>query len=148
MIRRATPHDIPTIAKLGAIFHNEAGWDEIPYSEVDCALALNEFMLSPLFLCYVAEQDGAIVGMFAAILSPAFFNHMHVTGEEIFWWVSDEAPHMTGLRLLNTVEDTARELGCHTFHMKSLAKLNGERMEKLYTKRGYRASERLFIKEL
>ena len=148
MIRQATYHDIPTIAKLGAIFHKEAGWDEVPYSEVDCALALNEFIISPLFLCYVAEADNVIVGMMAALLSPAFFNHSHIIGEELFWWVSDEAPHMTGLRLLTTVENTARELGCHTMHMKAVARLNGERMEKLYTKRGYRASERLFIKEL
>jgi hypothetical protein len=148
MIRPATPHDIPTIARLGAVFHAQAGWDEISYSEVDCALALNEFIMSPLFLCYVDEQDGDIVGMIAAILTPAFFNHSHITGEELFWWVSDKAPHRTGLRLLVTVEDKARELGCHTMHMKSVVRLNGDRMEKLYTKRGYRASERLFIKEL
>ena len=148
MIRKATPQDAPEIARLGAIFHQQARWDEVPYNETDCATALTQLMETPIFLCYVAEQDDTIVGMVAAILSPAFFNHLHIIGEELFWWVSDKAPHRTGLRLLDTIEGAARELGCHTMHMKSLHRLNGERMEQLYTKRGYRASERLFVKEL
>jgi L-amino acid N-acyltransferase YncA len=148
MIRQATQQDAPEIARLGAIFHQQAGWDEIPYNEADCATALTQLMETPIFLCYVAEADDVIVGMMAVVLSPSFFNHTHITGEEMFWWVSDKAPRMIGLRLLVTMEKRARELGCHTMHMKSVARLNGERMEKLYAKRGYRASERLFVKEL
>jgi GNAT superfamily N-acetyltransferase len=77
-----------------------------------------------------------------------YFNHKHVSGEEFFWWVSEDAPSRVGLKLLMAIEDKARELGCSTWQMKSLERLNGERMEQLYTRRGYRASERLFIKEL
>lgn len=148
MIRRATPDDAPEIARLGEIFHGQAGWDEIPYNVADCAIALAQLMQMPNFLCFVSESDGAIDGMVAGILSPVYFNHSHVSGEELFWWVSDSAAPSTGLKLLVTIEDTARELGCGTWQMKSLARLNGERMEKLYARRGYRASERLFIKEL
>lgn len=148
MIRQATPDDASEIAHLGAIFHGQAGWDEIPYSIGDCAIALTQLMQMPTFLCFVSEKDGAIDGMVAGILSPVYFNHSHVSGEELFWWVSDNAAPSTGLKLLVTIEDKAREMGCGTWQMKSLARLNGERMEQLYARRGYRASERLFIKEL
>jgi hypothetical protein len=148
VIRPATISDAPTIARLGAIFHQQAGWDEVPYNETDCATAMTQFIPMPTFLCFLAEKDESVVGMIAGILSPAYFNHSHITGEELFWWVSaDAAPH-TGVKLLTAIEDKARELGGNTWNMKSLARLNGERMEQLYTRRGYRASERLFIKEL
>ena len=148
MIRPAMVSDAPTIARLGAVFHQQAGWDEIPYNETDCATAMAQFIPLPTFLCFLAEKDGLVVGMIAGILSPAYFNHNHITGEELFWWVSDYATPYTGAKLLTAIEDRARELDCHTWHMKSLARLNGERMEQLYTRRGYRASERLFVKEL
>ena len=148
MIRPATPDDAPEIARLGAIFHAQAEWDEIPYIVDDCTTALTQFMQMPTFLCFVAEEEGGVVGMIAGILSPVYFNHRHVSGEELFWWVSDDAPRSTGLKLLTALEERAREMGCGTWQMKSLARLNGERMEQLYTRRGYRASERLFIKEL
>ena len=147
MIRSAAPEDIPEIARLGAIFHAQAGWDEIEYREADCAMSLEAFMQSGNFLCLVSD-NGGIDGMASGVVSPVYFNHGHMSGEELFWWVSDKAPQMTGIRLLEALEGAARAKGCQTWQMKSLARLGGERMQRLYERRGYRASERAFIKEL
>jgi len=148
MIRPATPDDALEMARLGVLFHEQADCSEIPYIVEDAAAAVIQFMQLPNFMCFVAEEDGVIVGMIAGVLSPVYFNHSHVSGEELFWWVSKDAPPLVGLKLLAAIEDKARELGCSTWQMKSLERLNGDRMEQLYTRRGYRASERLFIKEL
>jgi GNAT superfamily N-acetyltransferase len=148
MIREAAASDIPEIARLGERFHAQAGWDEIAYSRDDCAASLAAFMESGAFLCLVAEHDGQIVGMVSGVVSPVYFNRGHQSGEELFWWVSDEAPQMTGIRLLDALENHARDLGCETFQMKSLARLGGDRMTRLYERRGYRASEQTFIKRL
>lgn len=147
MIRKAVASDIPDIARLGAIFHEQAGWTEIPYNADDCAKSLHAFVAMPNFICIVAEGAG-IEGMAAGVTSPAYFNHAHTSGEELFWWVSSTAPQMTGIRLLEALEHEARRLGCQTWQMKSLARLGGDRMTKLYERRGYRASEQAFIKEL
>lgn len=147
MIRKATFADIPDIARLGAIFHAQAGWEEIPYSQGDCEKSLHNLMANPAFICLVAETD-SIVGMASGVISPVYFNHSHVSGEELFWWVADDAPQMTGIRLIEALENEARAKGCQTWQMKSLARLGGERMVKLYERRNYRASERTFIKEL
>jgi hypothetical protein len=147
VIRHATQDDVAEIARLGAIFHEQAGWSEIPYSEADCAGSLGQYLQSEAFICLVAETD-TIVGMAAGAICPVYFNAAHVSGEELFWWVSDKAPQMTGIRLLEALEGAAKAKGCKTWQMKSLARLGGERMQRLYERRGYRASERLFIKEL
>lgn len=147
MIRQANRSDIPDIARLGAIFHSQAGWEEIPYSESDCSASLGALMDADNFICFVSD-NGGIDGMISGVTSPVYFNHSHVSGEELFWWVSDSAPQMTGVRLLNAMEHEARRRGVATWQMKSLARLNGDRMGALYVRLGYRASERSFIKEL
>lgn len=147
MIRAATHADIPDIARLGALFHAQAGWDEIGYNVSDCERSLFNFMAMPSFICLVADHGG-IVGMASGITAPVYFNHSHMSGEELFWWVSPDAPQMTGIRLLDALEKQAKDKGCQTWQMKALARLGGERMIKLFERKGYRASEQSFIKEL
>lgn len=148
MIRAATKADIPEIAYLGELFHAQAGWgDCFEYRAEDCIASLATFMKLDSFICLVADT-GRIVGMAAGVISPVYFNHSHVSGEELFWWVSDHAPQLTGIRLLDAIEDAARAKGCGSWQMKSIARLNGERMGRLYERRGYRASEHSFIKVL
>lgn len=149
MIRPATLADIPVIARLGREFHAQAQWADIfDYSEADCAESLGQFLPLDMFICLVAEEGGEIVGMCAGVLSPIYFNRGHKSGEELFWWVSGAAPQMTGLRLLTALETEAKKRGAVSFQMKSIARLNGDRMGKLYERRGYRASEHTFIKRL
>lgn len=149
MIRPATLDDIPEIARLGGRFHEQAQWGDIfPYSVADCAASLAHFMASDAFICLVADEGG-IVGMTAGAVSPLYFNHGHMSGEELFWWVDPaKGSQGIGLRLLSALEDAARAKGCQSWQMKSIARLNGERMGKLYARRGYRASELTYIKRL
>ena len=146
MIRPATLADIPEVSRLGELFHAQAGWADIfPYSVADCAASLTAYMALDCFVCLVADVGG-IVGMTAGVMAPVYFNQAHLSGEELFWWVSDKAPPMTGLRLLQALEDAGKAKGCLSWQMKSIARLNGQRMAKLYERRGYRPSEHSFIK--
>lgn len=152
MIRHARYDDIPAIAILGELFHQQAQWGDIfEYSAADCATSLETFMGMDGFICLVAEipdRITRIVGMVAGIVSPVYFNFGHLSGEELFWWVSADAPHRTGIKLLDALEDAAKAKGCHSWQMKSIARLNGDRMGRLYERRGYRASEHSYIKRL
>lgn len=146
MIRPATTEDIPAIAALGAEFHHQAEWADIfDYTTDDCEASLRELMAVPAFICLVAETD-QIVGMAAGIVCPVYFNRGHMSGEELFWWVSKQAPQLTGMRLLDALESAAKAKGCQSWQMKSLARLGGSRMDRVYTRRGYRPSEQIFIK--
>lgn len=146
LVRFATPDDIPAIARLGREFHAQAGWiDVFEYSEDDCAASLSALMASDAFICLVAD-DGDIVGMASGIVSPVYFNHAHKSGEELFWWVSSDAPAMTGMKLLTALEQAAESMGCQSWQMKSVDRLNGDRMGRVYARRGYRPSEHTYIK--
>jgi len=148
LIRPATVSDIPAIAAMGKEFHGRAGWSDIfDYNEADCAASLANLIPLDNFICLVAETD-KIIGMAAGVVSPVYFNHSHKSGEELFWWASDEAPQMAGVRLLVALEGAAKAKGCDSWQMKSIALLGGDRMAKLYERRGYRASEHSFIKRL
>lgn len=147
MIRAMTFDDVPEVARLGAEFHAKAGWSEIAYSVDDCADSLTRFMETGMFIGLVAD-DGHIVGMIGGLISPVYFNYSHKSGEELFWYVADGAPQMTGIKLLKAMESEARAHGCGSWQMKSLARLGGERMVQLYERMGHRASESSFLKEL
>lgn len=147
MIRPAIIDDIPTIAQLGEKFHAQAGWSDVfSYSIDDCAASLTQYMNLDNFICLVADE-GQIVGMVAGVTAPVYFNHSHKSGEELFWWVDpDHASRGLGLKLLDALEEAGKAQGCLSWQMKSIAMLNGDRMGKLYQRRGYRASEHSFIK--
>lgn len=148
MIRPAAFSDITEIARLGEDFHRQAGWGDVfPYSVDDCAESLGGFLGLDAFICLVSDNDG-IDGFAAGIVSPVYFNRAHLSGEELFWWVSPDAPQMTGIRLLEALECEAKGKGCQSWQMKSVARLNGDRMGRLYERRGYRASEHSYIKRL
>lgn len=148
MIRPATEADIPAIARLGKQFHAQAQWaDVLDYSEADCTASLAQYLPLPQFICLVADEGG-LVGMVAGVLAPVYFKADHLSGEELFWWVSDRASQGVGIRLLVALENEAKARGAKSFQMKSIARLNGDRMAKLYERRGYRASEHTFIKRL
>lgn len=147
MIRPMTIADLPEVSRLGAEFHAKAGWDEIAYNEADCLVSLTKFMETGSFIGLVAD-DGHIVGMLGGIISPVYFNYSHKSGEELFWYVADDAPQMTGIKLLKAMEAEARAHGCASWQMKSLARLGGERMVQLYERMGYRRAESSFLKEL
>lgn len=140
MIRPATPADAPAIARLGARFFAEAGWSELEYNEEDCADFLNRTIGKDHFICFVSGEP--IDGMIAGVIGPAYFSASQKSGEELFWYGRN------GLALLTALESEAKRRGCVAFTMKSLALLGGERMAKLYQRRGYRPSESAFIKGL
>ncbi len=143
MIRPANASDAPVIARLGAKFFDQAGWSDcLAYNEADCADFLRKTIGQPHFICLVSGDP--MDGMAAGFVAPAYFNATQIVGEELFWWSEGRG----GLRLLDALEAEARNRGCIAFTMKALAMLGGERMTKLYERRGYRPSESAFIKRL
>lgn len=147
MIRPAVPEDAPVIAALGERFHAEAGWgDIVEYVASDCEATVRHLIGSPEGIVLVADEGG-IVGMAGAMIYPMYFNLAHRTGQELFWW-SKPGSRGRGIRLLDALETAARDAGCASFAMLALDKIDPERMAELYRRRGYRASEHIFIRRL
>lgn len=149
MIRPATHSDIKEIARLGKLFHAEAGWgDVVEYVRSDTEKTLAHLVDSDDGILLVAENDGEIVGMCGGLAHPVYFNHSHKSGQELFWWMKPGLRDGTGRLLLEAMESTAREIGCKSWSMIALDKVNPELTGRIYRRRGYRASEHSYIKRL
>lgn len=149
MIRAATLDDIGEIARLGGLFHEEAGWGDIcEYIPADCKTTLAHLVNDPNGILLIAEKDGAIVGMCGGLAHPIYFNHAHKSGQELFWWMRPGLRDGTGKLMLDAMESAARKLGCKSWGMIALDKVNPELTGRLYRRRGYRASEHSWIKRL
>lgn len=147
MIRPATPDDIGALAGLGRDFYERSGLTEFDYVEADCAASLATFMALPNFVCLIHET-GRINGAIGGITCPVYFNKAHMSGEELFWWMSPGSPPLAGIRLLESLENEVRMRGCVSWQMKSIDRLNGAAMGRLYARRGYGPLENSFIKRL
>ena len=149
MIRKATLDDVARIAELGALFHAEAGWGDIcEYVCEDTEKTLRYLVEDNNGILLVAERDGEIVGMCGGLAHPIYFNHAHKSGQELFWWVKPDCRGGVGKALFDAMEDEARRLGCTSWAMTALDKVQPELTGRLYRRRGYRASEHSYIKRL
>jgi GNAT superfamily N-acetyltransferase len=149
VIRRACLHDVSEIARLGELFHAEAGWADIcEYNRGDVEKTLAALIESQDGILLVAERDGQIVGMCGGLASPIYFNHAHKGGQELFWWMKPGLRDGTGRLLLDAMEAEAKAIGCSSWAMIALDKVNPELTGRLYRRRGYRASEHSYIKRL
>lgn len=148
-IRDATPEDADTIAALGASFHEEAGWSDVAsFNEDDCREFLRALPAQKGAIYLVAEADGKIVGMAAGIIAPLYFNRSHRHAQELFFWVDPEHRGRVGGRLLDVFEEAARNWGTDTMALVALNQVRPELTGRLYSRRGYRASEHYWIRRL
>lgn len=146
LIRDATPDDVPTIARLGAEFHVEAGWSDVTeYRQEDCENALQGILRGETCVMIVAEDNGRIVGMACGVALPLYFNHKHWHGQELFFWVDPEYRGKVGGKLFDAFEDAGRNVAA-SWAMVALDKVKPELTGRLYSRRGYRAAEHTWIK--
>jgi GNAT superfamily N-acetyltransferase len=150
IVRRAAINDLSVILEMGGRFHMASPvHTAIPYDAASfqrfCEQAIND----PEIGFWVAELDGVVVGMTAAIVYPSYFNANRHIAQELFWWV-DVAARGTGAgkALIEQIETWAKSVNADVVLMLALADKNEEKMQNLYARRGYRPIERTFIREV
>jgi GNAT superfamily N-acetyltransferase len=144
VIREATPADAPRLAELSQHF-----LDSTPYGQLlKPAPGMVEKVVDLVLeqgITFVAEVDGAIVGMVGALVLPH-----PVTGEdyldEVAWWVEPEhRGGSVGPRLLRHMEGWAVTSGLHMVKMVAPAATD---VGDFYQRMGYMAVETAWIKVL
>ncbi len=93
---------------------------------------------------WVAEYEGYIVGGIGMIYSPCIWNLKISIAEELFWWVSKDAPLSTALRLLRHVNSKEAARGCKFMVFKSLTS-SPETLDKVYRRMGLRPTETSYM---
>lgn len=148
MIRKAISEDFQSVLPLAHRFFDATKYgDMIAFDDESFRNTYEQLLTGGVVL--LAEVGGIVVGAAGALAYPFYFNANHKTGQEVFWWVNEEARGASvGGRLFKALEAWAKEEGCQTFSMITLDSLNPEEVSAMYLRAGYRGSERSFIKEL
>lgn len=147
MIRKALATDLDVCLEMGRMFHAEAMLNEIPFNAEDTAKTLASLADEENGALFVAESQGKLVGMAGIVKYPHYTNLSAFVAQELFWWVLPEVRGgPIGIRLLMQVERWAKENGCVAIVMICLP--IDSPAESIYSRAGYRALERSFIKGL
>lgn len=150
IIREAAEHDIPALLDMGRRFFEVSGYASLTrYDSQSMEGTLRGLICDRNGILLVADTGNEIAGMAGGLIYPFYFAHSHRTGQELFWWV-DPDNHGGGLgpRLLERMEQTAKEKGARSFVMGALAAQRPEQTGALYRRRGYAPTEHLYIREL
>jgi GNAT superfamily N-acetyltransferase len=96
----------------------------------------------------VVEIDNKIVGALGYSMHTDPYTGVKVVSEQ-FWYVDPEYRSSgIGINLIGTFERRAQELGADWIFLCNLAGLRGEKMDQLYTRKGYKQMERVYWKKV
>jgi GNAT superfamily N-acetyltransferase len=137
-VREANHYDIPGLVEIGARFHAR-GLVPVPFCRQSVAFTLGNLIDNEDSVVLI---DGDAVA--GALLHPAWFNHDHLTGQELFWW----AENGNGRQLFAALEKWARDRGADSFAMIALENLRPDAVGALYKRKGYVPTEHSFLKVL
>ena len=144
-VRDAHVEDIPQIIVLARKFHAVSGYDSFDMDDESADRLI--FQSISQGLGPVAEVDGEIVGFLLGLEFPAILNANIMMGSEIAWWVEPEHRNkVIGIKLLQFIENKAKQKNLKFWSMMCLEHLNPEGLEKIYLKMGYKKSERTYMR--
>jgi len=148
VIREARPEDIPDIVLLGEKFFNETAFTGIVKYDYNTVIRLAaKAIKEENYVIFVAEEE-EIIGLAAGVLYPFFFNSEHLTGQEFLWWVEPSTRgQKAGLLLFNALIKWAEENGAESFTMGTIENMNPDKVGKFYERKGFKPSERNYIKK-
>lgn len=146
-IRKATLADVPEIVRMSAAFYPNTHYEQWCEMDEDSVAGLATGLIeNDVF--FVAEQDGALVGMVGVMLVPFLFNRDHLFATEIVWWVAPEVRGTSvAARLLDVIEAPCRERGAARIQMVHMPN-SPPQAAALYERMGYARSEISYTKDL
>ena len=143
MIRPAQVEDLLKIEQLIKEFYDESLKDYISLDTISIRNTILNFIESHIVLV-----DDELKGIIAGILAYSIFDSKELFAQECIWYVSKDCRNKLGLELLDAFEKKAKDMGAKRIIMIHMDNLNGNLMEKLYEKKGYKRMEYNFIKEV
>lgn len=149
MVRLATLEDVPRMVELGELFYTAAEMQAIPYNPKSTEFLFIEMIKSALCVVLVLEKDGQIIGGIGGTISPATYNFDVMVMLENFWFIHPDFRGGKGsIELFYQLETAAKNKGAFQLIMGAFNHLKINPLDRIYTKRGYRQTETLYVKEL
>lgn len=130
------------MVEMGRRFFDASGYADI--TEYDGESFAATLANAPA-IYLVVEVDGKLVGMAGALVYPLYFNTTHMTAQEMFWWVNPEHRGV-GSKLFDALEEEVKKAGAKSLTMIALETISW--VGSYYEKRGFRPTERSFMRRL
>lgn len=145
-VRLARPADLQKLVQLGphfaALMPYECSCDDIG------VLRMLRTSLSQGLLV-VAMNGEAAVGCLLGLRSALWFDPKIVLAVELAWWLEPGCRSGTaGVRMVDLFEKSARQSGCTDVSMMAMQNIQPDRVAALYERRGYRLTERVYVRRL
>jgi N-acetylglutamate synthase-like GNAT family acetyltransferase len=147
-VRQAELKDLDEYVKLAARFHAASPMHN--FIDFDAEGYANFFITSlekTEVKMWLAEKNGEMIGIAGAILFPLYFNPSTFAVQELWWWLTPNARGSGAAKqMYQCIENWAKETEASALFMIALEDDRVEKMEKLYTRAGYKPMERTFCK--
>jgi len=149
-VRRATVEDIPSYMDLAAAFVATTPVNHlIPFAREGTAAFVESALDNENMIVLVAEDEGELIGITAAIAYPMYFNPAKLVAQELWWYIKPDARGGTASKLLfQKIEKWGMSKQAAAMFMIALDNDRVETMVKLYGRLGYAPTERAFVKGL
>ena len=149
-VRAATPEDMPSYMDLAAAFVATTPISHIvPFNRDRTNTFVQNSLDNPDMLILVAEDDGKIIGITAAMTYPMYFNPDKLVAQELWWYLTPEARGGPASKMLfQTIEKWAKAKGAEAMFMIALADARVDTLAKVYKRSGYVPVERSYVKGL
>jgi len=150
LVRKATEADLDKYVTLAQAFHAASPMHGVVEFDRE---GYGQFYLSSLqnesIGVWLAELDNEIVGISGAIAYPLYFSPSAIVVQELWWWLTPDARGSgAGAAMFKQIEAWAKERSASALFMIALEDDRAQKMEKLYSRAGFRPMERTFIKEV
>lgn len=145
-IREVKAEELEALLPLGRAFFALA---QVPgeYNEAHWQRAWGYLIGVNSGVIFAAYKEGVPVGVIGGIVFPDL-NTGKPVAQEAFWYVDEQAGRGLGPRLLRVFEEWGAKRGATRIAMVHLENAGGERVAKLYERRGYRRAETIYAKEV
>jgi len=121
----------------------------IPFDRDSTAAFIESALDNENMTVLVAEDDGELIGITAAIAYPIYFNPAKLVAQELWWYIKPSARGGAASKLLfQEIEKWGMSKQAEAMFMVALDNDRIEAMVKLYGRLGYTPTERTFVKEL
>lgn len=140
------PSELDTICRFGRAFAKESNAGE--FENLAFIKSLHNILSAGKGKVFILEIDNKVAGMVGVYAYKNYYNSK-LRVQEIFWWVDHEYRNTRdSIKLFNKVEEWAKSIGAEEVMVSSTATMNVDKLEKFYTKKGFRKMDINYIRSL
>lgn len=147
-VYQASDKDLGVWLKLAKEFYAE-GFDDYKWGFNDAHAQTTYLLFIQNHLCFLAEDEGKVIGCMAGVITQHHFNYDFVYYQEAMWYIIPEYRGKgVASQLLEATEGKCRELGCQKLAVGHPQDQRLDIIDKIFKQMGFKPFEKHYIKDL